>query len=184
MRHFLHTGLTAFLCLILAAACTPTEREKQVLDTLKEDDPAQEVFGVDILVTNMGLPQAWLKGPHALEMKQENAVKRVFDEGVEVVLYDDEGLRKSTITAERGEFLEGMANALLTGDVIVLTSDGERLLTEKLLWNEKGDSIYSDTESRIYQQDQILFCNRFWSTTNFEEYEMDTVRGTIMLNDE
>jgi len=66
-------------------------------------------------------------------------------------------------------------------DVVVVNIKGEKLNTEKLIWDGIRRKIYTDAFVKITTDDQILMGNGLESDETFSEYEIKNLTGTILL---
>ena len=67
--------------------------------------------------------------------------------------------------------------------MIVVNELGDTLYTEKLIWVEKEDRIYTDTYVRIVRRDEIIFGDGLESNQQFTRYKILNIKGTIALNE-
>jgi LPS export ABC transporter protein LptC len=63
---------------------------------------------------------------------------------VKIAYYDDEGKALSSVKANEALLEEKTGNMIFNGDVQFVSGDSVRLFSEKLLWDEADEMIYSD----------------------------------------
>jgi hypothetical protein len=69
--------------------------------------------------------------------------------------------------------------------VEVINKNGEKLETEKLIWDENSQRIYTDAAVKITTDKEIIMGRGMESNQDFSKYELKQVTGTIQLkNDE
>ena len=62
-------------------------------------------------------------------------------------------------------------------------SKGEKLNTEKLIWNELTQKIYSDEFVKVTQKDKIIYGDGFESDQSFTKYRIFKIKGVINLKE-
>ena len=67
-------------------------------------------------------------------------------------------------------------------NVSVLNRKGERLNTEQLFWDENKQKIYTNKFVRIKTAKQIIYGDGLISNTDFTQYKITNIRGTIELD--
>jgi LPS export ABC transporter protein LptC len=65
--------------------------------------------------------------------------------------------------------------------VVVVNIKGEKLQSEKLIWNEKAAKIYSDEFVTITTADKVIYGDGFEADQDFTNYRIFKIRGTITI---
>ena len=78
---------------------------------------------------------------------------REFRKGVRITTYKDDSLSTvdAVLTANYAIYYEKRRLWEAKGDVVVEKSDGKKLFTQQLFWNERTKKIYSNVDSKIVQ---------------------------------
>ncbi len=109
-----------------------------------------------------------------------------FPEGLEVYFYDDSMKIESEIRADYTIYYsnEGLWHA--TGNVVAHRLDnGDALNTEELFWDEGKELIYSDSYTRIQNEDGTFYGKRgFVSHQNLSNWQLKGTSGTVNVTDE
>ena len=66
-------------------------------------------------------------------------------------------------------------------DVVVVNSKGERLNTEKLIWDERKEKLSSDQHVKISTAEEIIYGNGFEANQDFSSYKIFNVTGRITV---
>jgi LPS export ABC transporter protein LptC len=104
-------------------------------------------------------------------------------EGMKVEFYDENMNVNSSITAkyairrERTNMMEARNN------VVVVNTKGERLETEQLFWDERGDSLYTSKKVKVTSGTQIIHSEGLWADQTFNVYRFYKVTGIFALPD-
>jgi LPS export ABC transporter protein LptC len=132
----------AFACCVSAAACTDTKAPPVVSKDPAADSADQVMFGVRLFLTKSGVRQARLLADTTL----------TFDDGTRIMLrkvrmtfFTESGTENAVLVAKRGRYdtrnqvMEGV------GDVVVTSSDGRRLESQQLKFDQARNEISSDS---------------------------------------
>lgn len=109
---------------------------------------------------------------------------RILPKGVHVQFYDDSMHVTSSLTAKFAMQKEDERLMEARNDVVVVNAKGERLNTEKLVWDEKMRKIYSDQFVKITTADEIIIGNGFESNEDFTRYKIFDIKGTFAIDKE
>jgi LPS export ABC transporter protein LptC len=66
--------------------------------------------------------------------------------------------------------------------VELINKDGTKLETEKLIWNEVTQRIYTDVFVKITNRKEIIMGTGMESNQDFTKYEIKHVTGQIQIN--
>ncbi len=120
------------------AGTTPPVAAESVLP----DSAEQLVFGVDTRLTNLGVAKGHLLADRAytysngqiLELRQVN-----------VTFFDGTGAKDGTLTSIEGTLNQRLNRLEARGDVVLVSEDGRRLETPKLIYDQARNQVFSDT---------------------------------------
>ena len=66
----------------------------------------------------------------------------------------------------------------------VLNPDGDRLNTEKLIWNKKTKKIHTDEPVQITTAEEVIFGKGLIAEQDFSKYQIKDITGVINIEDE
>lgn len=130
------------LVVSVAAACGDTKAPPVVSRDPAADSADQVMFGVRHFLTKNGVRQAQLMSDTAL----------MFDEGTRIMLrkvrltfFSESGTENAVLVAKRGRY--DTRNQVMEGhgDVVVTSTDGRRLETQQLKFDQGRNEISSDS---------------------------------------
>ena len=181
----------AFLLLScwLTWSCTE-EQENGTPAWLGDADLPLESFGVTYYFSDSAHVRAILNADHVIEKTEPNEqgemeLHHLFDQGVEIEFFDTQDKLESTVTANQGIFRKDQGIAELNGNVIVINTKNERLLTEQLFWDKAIDSVYTHKPVRIETPDEIITGSKgLRANTNFSVYYIFGIQGTVAVEEE
>ena len=88
---------------------------------------------------------------------------REFRRGIRMTTYQDDSLSTvdAVLTANYAIYYENRKLWEAKGDVVVTKSDGKKLFTSQLFWNQATGRIYSNVDSKIVDGDEVYNCEGF-----------------------
>lgn len=133
----------ALAALLLSAAACREQRQPPVASSDAVVDSADQVlFGVRHFLTDDGVRQARLQSDTAL----------VFDDGTRILLrkvrmtfFTEAGVENAVLVSKRGRYDTRSQQMEAVGDVVVTTTDGRRLETQQLAFDQSANQISSDS---------------------------------------
>lgn len=147
--------MLAALAVVLCLGCSD-EREPAPTDGGSDPLPDQELFDYVLTETEAGV-RSWELASDRLEryVKKEDTKDEVELYGVRMRFYRD-GEPFSLLTSERGRANLKTKEIFTWGDVVVVTTDGRRLETEQLHYDNVNDLIYNDVFNRFTRDGDVM----------------------------
>lgn len=96
--------------------------------------------------------------------------------------YNDSGGVENVLTADSCRFYEVEQNALVWGNVHIVSKKGEELLTAELIWNSHIQKFFTEKPVKIITASQVLYGNGMEANSDFTWYKINNPRGTVMVN--
>jgi len=103
--------------------------------------------------------------------------------GITGNFYNDEGKAESYLSAEKGISYQTQKITEVSQNVVVMNNKGEKLNTEKLIWDQKKQIIYTDKFVRITTKNEILTGEGMESKQDFSDWVIKKPRGVISIQD-
>ncbi|MEN3186501.1 MAG: LPS export ABC transporter periplasmic protein LptC [Atribacterota bacterium] len=97
--------------------------------------------------------------------------------GIELVVYGEEGIIRSTLKAQSAEVDLKQKNFRFFGSVEVVSKEGNRVLTEELLYQERIKMIETKSVTQVFFNGHTLECESLVSDLDFEHPEFYGVTG-------
>lgn len=185
MTGLIYKTTTFLLFIMLLAAC---ENDIEKINLLNTSGEYPNVIGEDIEViySDSAMVKAQM---FAKSMKQfDNAEKPYieFPEGIKVFVFDEQLEIESVIQADYAIYYNDESRWHATGNIIAENfKSGERLDTEELFWDEDKEEIYSNSYTRIVNEDGTFYGqNGFISNQSFTEYTLKGSKGVVNIKDD
>ena len=168
--------LILFLIILLYSCSNDPEEVKEFIKT--ENLPIEKIEGAEMLQTENGILKVQIIA-ETIKRFQDAQPQLVFSNGLKVVFYNDSGLVKSILKAENAE-IDKTNNIMTASESVFLTSsDGKTLETEKLIWDENKNKIYTDNKVIIRTSKELIEGEGFESNPDFSEYSISKIEGTF-----
>jgi LPS export ABC transporter protein LptC len=168
---------------IIFAACTNDLKDVMALPK-NVLSPSQVGDSVTMLYTDSAKLKIMLKANRMLLFnKNVSEPMTVLPKGVYVTFFDEDEKVSATLKANYGVRYDLSKRMEAKYAVEVLNRNGEKLKTEKLIWNENTKRIYTDAFVTITRGNEVIMGNGMESNQDFTKYEIKNVTGTFQLKD-
>ncbi len=168
--------------LFLGFSCQNSQ-EKLRKFALNPDMKKETGKDVTVLYSDSGKVTARIMAPTMLRDLTDKPVTEMPD-GIEAIFYDRNGEISSKLTANRAINYTATGTMEAYGNVIVINELGDTLRTEKLIWLEQEDKVYTDQFVRINTPEEVIYGDGFESNQRFTRYRILNIRGTVALGSE
>ncbi len=147
--------------------------------------PSQVGDSVTMLYTDSAQLKIMVKANRMLVFdKNVSEPFYVLPKGVFVTFFDQDEKKSATLNAKYGTFYQVSRRMEVKNAVEVVNKNGEKLETEKLIWNEITQKIYTDAFVKITTGKEIIMGKGMESNQDFTKYQLKQVTGTIQLNND
>ena len=104
---------------------------------------------------------------------------REFRKGIKITMVEEDSTSNdaATLTANYAIFYETRKLWEAKGDVVVIQTNGRRLYTQQLFWNQSTHRIYSNVDSRIVDGDEMTDCEGFESDEEMVQWKYRKLKG-------
>jgi len=171
----LHAACALVLAMLVGAGCSGPKRSSPVASS--GELPDEEVSDFVLTETDQGRPQWTLYARYAATYAARN---QVVSRDIRVDFFDDKGARSSELTAREGEIQQQTRDMTARGHVVLQTTEGARMTTERLHFSNSMQQITSDTLVRVEHQGSVLEGVGFASDPELHHYEFKTqVHATV-----
>jgi LPS export ABC transporter protein LptC len=135
----------AFACVSSAAlaACGGDRGATPTAQTTFSDSAEQIVFGVQHSLTDNGISKAALSSDTVMIF--DNQTRFELRGSVKLFMLDSIGIPEATLTSAAATYSTQLRNMEARGNVVVTTTDGKRLDTQHLVYDQGQNKIRSDS---------------------------------------
>jgi LPS export ABC transporter protein LptC len=178
---------SAIAILILALLCgCENDIERINLLTDETETPNLKGTNIEVIYSDSAKVKVQILSPAYRQIVDVERPYMEFPEGLEVYFYDKSMRIESEIKADYSVYYMDEQLWHATGNVVAHRRDnGDALNTEELFWDEKKELIYSDSYTRVQNEDGIFYGKRgFESTQNLSNWQLKGTSGTVNVQDE
>ena len=149
----------------------------------KELRPSQIGDSVTLLYSDSSQLKVVLKANRMLIFnKNVSEPYTLLPKGLFVTFFDDQEKVSATLKANYGIRYDIKKQMEVKYAVELINKDGTKLETEKLIWNEVTQRIYTDVFVKITNRKEIIMGTGMESNQDFTKYEIKHVTGQILIN--
>ncbi|MGZ3921072.1 MAG: LPS export ABC transporter periplasmic protein LptC [Bacteroidia bacterium] len=181
-------SLTIVLVIIAGyffASCTNDIKQVAAL-TRPKKAPSQVGDSVTLLYTDSAMLKIVLKANRMLMFDRDVSEPfTVMPKGFFVTMFDENEKISATLKGKFGVRFDQTKRMEARYKVEVVNTKGEKLETERLVWDENTKRIYTDAFVKITTGKEVIMGKGLESNQDFSKYEIKEITGTIHLhNDE
>ncbi len=144
---------------------------------------SRTVLDMEVLSSDNGLRRRLMRAPLMEEHAFAKPAFEEFREGMEVIGYDSLGLKPSSrVIADHALHWVARDVWQLSGNVVVEGEDGQRLYTQQLFWDVKTKKIWSNVDSKVEEDGDVLYGVGFEAMDDFSSWEFRGVDGTVRVD--
>ena len=150
---------------------------------IREALPIESTTNVELLYSDSAKLKIKLQAPK-LDRYLWKKPYLEFTEGLNLIMYDEDGEADSQIKANYAINFEQDNRMEAMNDVIVVNRYGEKLNTEHLIWDARSKKIFTDEFVKITTKEEILFGDGLEANEDFTRYKILNIKGTVSINDD
>ncbi len=180
---FIQVRYSGFFLIALFISLVGCENdiEKINMITGKDNFPVESSTDLEILYSDSGMVKVKVQAA-VMNRFDTGKVVTVMPEGLHVEFYDRELEIISTLDANYAIRFDSDQSMEARDSVVVVNIKGEKLETEKLIWNEKAARIFTDQFVTITTKDKVIYGEGFEANQDFTNYRIYKIKGTITIN--
>jgi LPS export ABC transporter protein LptC len=121
----------------------------------------------------------------AHEFVRNASAKRPYidmNKGLKMEFYNDSGVVEDVLTADSSRYYETQRDFIVWDSVKIVTSKGERLNTDELIWNESIQKFFTEKHVVIHTNSEVLEGNGMEANRDFTWYKIIHPTGTVAVN--
>jgi LPS export ABC transporter protein LptC len=169
------------LCMFYNTGCTNDPEEIKKLGE-NENYALLTSVGIEVVYTDSAIRKARMKAP----VLQEFGGNEPYSElpyGVEVEFFDETGKVNSELTARYAIHRRLRDEMEARYNVVVINKKGEKLHTEKLIWDNRQKRLRTDAFVRITTADEVLYGEGLEANEDFTWHKILRPQGSFQIRD-
>jgi LPS export ABC transporter protein LptC len=160
-------------------ACTNEPKKIQLFADVKNLN-RELAEKVEILYTDSAKTKARVTAPIVVRVTLGESYTEM-PKGLLARFYDSREHQNAFLKADYGKRYTLSQMMEVKGRVLVVNEKGDSLNTEKLIWYENQDRLYTDEPVRIKTKDEIIYGDGLESNQDFSRYRILNVKGVVSL---
>lgn len=170
-----------FFSLIITSCKNDINRVNEI--TYRDTFPIETANNVEIIYSDSAKIVAKLNAPVINRYIGPNAHVEL-PKGLKLVFYDSVMNVKTSLSAKYAVKYNNTAVWEAHNDVIVTNEKGERLNTERLIWDERKRIIYSNSFVKITKPDEVLIGEGMEADESFDKWTIKKPKGSFNIKSE
>lgn len=160
------------------------ENDLQEVDNIySKDEMYQEaVRDVEIFYSDSADVKVKIISPLMINHTRLENLRKEFPEGLEVWFYEKNRLT-SKLHANYAVRYDRKYRIEASDSVVVFNEQNQRMVTERLVWDERKKTITSDTLVCIYTEDEELCGYGFKANQDFTKWSLNNTKGSFYADD-
>ena len=107
-------------------------------------------------------------------------IEILLKDSVHVIFYNDSSKVISVLTSDNASIDKN--NVMKVYDNVILDNNNDKVLKcKELIWDEKTNKIYTKKNVEIITNKEIIFGKGFTSNTDFSEYTITSLTGSVNM---
>jgi LPS export ABC transporter protein LptC len=172
-----------FLLLMISCGFASCENNEGEISRITErpNDPVEEIVGLQTIYSDSGTVKVLLEAPIMKKVLLPKPITEL-PKGMKISFYDQNMNIISRMKSSYAIHYEQEHRWEARNNVEVVNVKGEKLNTEKLIWDERQNKLLSDNFVKITTDKEIIMGNGFEADQDFSHYKIYNVTGHITLN--
>ena len=186
MRTILNSRVSMLLFLVFLLGGCENDIERINMLTDESEAPTIQGTNIKVIYSDSAKVKIQVLAPVYKQYPTAERPYMEFEKGLEVFFYDDSAKIESEIRADYTIYYMDEALWHATGNVVAQNfENGDALYTDELFWDEIKELIYSDSYTRVINEENTLYGKKgFRSHQNLTNWQLIGSSGTINVKDE
>ena len=165
--------------LLFSCQAKNTQSAESAPESVAENMMTEYSENLSIMMSENGVKSYHFETPLMEGYTMARDPYREFRKGVKITMFEEDSLSSdaATLTANYAIFYENRKLWEAKGDVVVIQTNGRRLYTQQLFWNQATHRIYSNVDSRIIDGDEMTDCEGFESDEEMIQWKYRKLKG-------
>jgi len=184
-EYFFQMSSKIFLMLLSATLLSACENDITTVNIIGSVQklPRESALNIETIYSDSAKVKVKLTSPEMNRYVTKSPYMEM-PKGVKILFYDDKMNVKTELTANYAIRYENERRMEARNNVIVINERGEKLNTERLIWDEATATIRTEAYVKITTEDEVIFGDGLESNQDFSKYRILKPQGTINIKDE
>ena len=174
------TSLLGLLVTLVLCSCENDLAE--ISKAVDRDMVNTEVaYEVEMLYSDSAVLRVRIRGDRMIRHLEKSNPWEEFPDGVTVDIFNDSGRTQGQLTADYAVRYQDKREVVLTRNVVWKSNGAERMDTEKLIWDERNQKVYSKSFARITKPEEVIYTHGFEANEDFTHWTLNAMEGELLV---
>lgn len=185
-KAYIQIGIWAFsvFMALVMVSCDNTIEDIELVGEPTANMPISTSKNIVLDFSDSGLTKIILKSPFLERYPNSKDPYNLMPQGLEIIFMDSLGNVEATVQSNHAEHYPNKNILILTNDVRVKNLDGDRLNSERIIWNSKTKKITSEDFVKITTKNEIMYGDGLVADQDFTNYKINNIKGIVAVDDE
>ena len=175
--------LSVLLCVLLVACHNTDVKHRAAAVADRKAMPVLEGIDVNTLISDSGITRYRIKAHKWLIFDKADTPYWEFPDGIYLEKFNLNLEADATVEADYAYYNEPAQRWTLIGNVQAMNVEGERFETPLLYWDQKTESVYSDSSIVITRENSIIKGVGFRSNQEMTKYTIQRPTGVFPIKE-
>lgn len=161
------------------SSCSGDDDKVYADDINPKTTPTMTTHNVSTLISDSGVTRYRVAAPVWYIFDESDEPQWTFPQSLHLERYDDFFNKEATVDCDSATYFRNRQLWRLDGNVAVVNMAGERFLTQQLFWDQRKQSVYSDSFIQIIRADRIMEGYGFESNENMSRFHVKNVSAIL-----
>ncbi len=170
------------VCAVHLSSCSDDDNKVYAANVDPERTPTMLTRNVSTLISDSGITRYRVEAPLWLVYDEAKEPSWIFPRTLHLERFDNFFNKEATVDCDSATYLKNKQLWILDGHVAVVNLAGEKFLTEQLFWDQRKQSVYSDSFIQIIRSDRIMEGYGFVSNEAMTDFYVKNVSAILPVN--
>jgi len=133
-----------------------------------------------MLYSDSAIVRVKLTAPILVRHVEQRSPYHEYPQGMYVEFYNDYAKKQGQITSKYGLRYENKNQVILQDSVVWISTKGDKLESEELIWDDQKHIVYSDKWVKITQPGkEVVYSYGFQANEDFSYWKLKSMEGSI-----
>lgn len=174
-----------FLFVTILTVWSCSEEKKEIVNRETDPEKVPSVISHDVmtLISDSGITQYRISAKRWDIFEEAEEPFWTFPEGLFLEKFDKNFDTEASIKSDSAKYFKDDQLWRLDGNVTIINTNGELILTRQIFWDQLKKKVYSDSFIHIEKKNRIIEGYGFNSNEQMTKYELNRVSGIFPVED-
>lgn len=176
-------AFTAIVALLVFTGCT--KNKQPMIESVTERKLTPQIFADSIttIISDSGIIRYRITAQTWAVYDKADTPYWDFPDGLRFERFDPDYNIDAEIECNRAVYYSKMEIWKLNDSVKAVNLSGEKFETSELYWNQKTETVHSDSDIVITQKNQTIYGTGFESNQTFSKYSIKRPKGAFPIEE-